>query len=203
MAYDTATILVSAVLILIALLALLQFVWFLRVNVFNPQGKGAWKRTTRTLRRFALLRQFQVLDHVGLRDEEGAMEIENMLIGYFGILIVTTLGARGTYYGMPDSQEWSVVLGDKKQVFPNPIKQQKRQIAALRTLFTNHNIYKVPIERVIYFTNRSGKTEINVTDDGSMMLPGKLSGYLDRSWFEKDAGIDVKKLAALASEGAR
>lgn len=193
-------ILVSFVLVVGGTIA--YVLYYLRESVWNPAGKGAEKRTSGTLKNFALVRRFKVLSGRTLHVKGEDYPIENMMIGYFGILLVTTCGARGEYYGTLDGDNWSVTLNDKKTTFPNPFKEQEKLIAAMRTLFSANNVYKVPIENLVVLSNRSNKTALYITNSGEILLPRKLKGYLQKSKFEKDAGIDIEQVAALLEQNS-
>jgi hypothetical protein len=179
----------------IASLAVICFL--LSINVFNPDGKGAYRKTRRILGKFAMLRGFRVLTNVSIDYKGKSYPIENMLIGYFGILLVHTLGGRGEYYGQIDGKTWQRTLKEKKTTFPNPVLEQAEAMTALRALFSQNKVFNIPIENIVYMTNRAKKTGLFITNDNKIFLPGKLRAYLDKTKFEKDVGIDVGKLTEI------
>lgn len=184
------------ILLAIALISLLYLGFYLlTIYVLNPSGKGAHKKTTRTLKKYGLIRGFKVLSDVRFTYKGKEHRIENILIGYFGVLIVHTLGGRGEYYGQLDGKEWSRNLDNKKDVFPNPVIAQDEAVAAMRAIFSKSKIFNVPIEPLVVLTNRSNKTKLYITNGNRILLPGKLKPYLDKTKFEKDAGVDVAKIA--------
>lgn len=175
----------------------LAVLWrYLSREALGASGKSAYKKTARILSRFALLRGFKVLTNVKAGSGGDAVVIENMLIGYFGILLVRTLGAKGSYYGTLDSDAWTLVRDEKKTVVPNAVKELEKNAAVLRAVFAKEKIYNIPIESIVYMANRSKKTALYITNNGEILAPGKLGGYLDKTKFEKDAGLDVLKIAA-------
>ena len=178
----------AAVTLFIALVFLFAY---LRREMMDTRGVSAPRATARTLRNFAFLRRFKVLSNI----EAGDVMIENMLVGYFGILLVRTLGAKGDYYGTLSGEQWSVVLGNNKTRFDNPVLSLTRQEAALRTLLSQKKLYNIPIERMVYISNKSSKTTVSITNNGEILMPGKLAGYLDKTKFEKDLGLDVNQIA--------
>ena len=187
------------VIALVALVALVITCAYLAREFINPKGKNAYKKTAGILARFALPRGFKVLKNVQIGTNDKSIIAENILIGYFGILIVRTLGAKGSYYGTLESDKWSIVRDEKKAYLPNAVLQLKQDEAAVRAVFANKNIYNIPIEYVVYMTNKSNKTQLHITNSGEILTPGKLGGYLNKTKFEKDAGIDVKKIASVLS----
>lgn len=189
----TYLLIIGAVVVFMVLFA------YLRQEVIDVSDKSAAKATRGILSRFGLPRGFKVLSNVVLTDGSGETSIENMLIGYFGILLIRTLGTRGEYYGTLDSESWTLAAKDKKHVLENPVKRLEREEAALRAIFSKNKIYNVPIERLVYVSNKSGKTAVYVTHSGEILSAGKLSSYLEKSRFEKDAGLDVKKIASVVT----
>ncbi|MCL2056000.1 MAG: NERD domain-containing protein [Oscillospiraceae bacterium] len=174
----------------------------LLLNVLNPDGKGAHRKTAAILQKYALIRGFKVLSGVTLRFKGDAFTIENMLVGFFGILIVSTMGGRGEYYGQIDGKQWQRVLGDEKKSFPNPIAEQDRAVAALRGVLSAKKLYNIPIEGLVYLSSGSKKTSLYVTHGGRILLPGQLAPYLRRTKFDKDTGLDVGKIEAAVRENA-
>lgn len=172
---------------------------YLRQEVFDASGKAAAKATRGILSRFGIPRGFKVLSNVTLDNGGGKITAENILVGYFGILLVHTLGARGEYYGTLDSESWTLVSKGKKLSIENPVKLLAREEAALRSVFSKNKAYNIPIERIVYISNKSSKTAVYVTHNGELLLGGKLSAYLEKSKFEKDTGLDVKKIANIVT----
>lgn len=164
---------------------------YLKREFFDPRGASAPKATTRILEKFAFLRRFKVLS--GVRVGDGP-EIENMLIGYFGVLIVRTLGAKGDFYGTLSGEKWAVVANDRKTQFDNPVLLMQKQAAALRAVFSANKLYNIPIECVVYISSKSAKTTVSITNNGEILMPGKLAGYLRKTRFEKDLGFDVDQI---------
>ncbi|MCL2034007.1 MAG: NERD domain-containing protein [Oscillospiraceae bacterium] len=178
----------TAVCLFIAVLLLLLY---LRREMFDTRGKSAPRATARVLSQFAFLRRFKVLSNVNLGD---GLAAENILIGYFGILLIHTLGAKGNYYGTLSGEQWSVVLNDKRTHLQNPVLLMQRQSAAIRTLLSKKKLYNIPIECIVYISNKSSKTTVSITNNGEILMPGKLSGYLDKTKFEKDLGLDIDQI---------
>ena len=174
-------------------IALCYYLFYVR----NTTGKGAAKRTERFLRRFAATRRFRVLSNLRFFHKDKEYVIENMLIGSFGILLVHTLGGRGSYYGSTDGKEWQRVLEKEKEraVFANPIKAQEEAIGGLRGIFAQHKVYSVPIEQVVAMTDKSRKTALYISNS-QILLPGKLKPLLHKTKYENDAGVDIDRVIA-------
>ena len=176
---------------------------YLRRNILNPGGKGAENITAGTLKRFGVIRRFKVLSNVEIAHGGKSAVIENMLIGYFGILIVTTCGRRGEYYGTPDGENWIVTYKQQRFTIPNPILQQQRSISILRAKFAQNKLYNIPVENLVVFTDKGKDTAVFVSGTDKILLSGKLRGYLSKSKFEQDIGLDVEQVANVLTGAAK
>lgn len=177
-------------------LGALGYGWhYLSQNVLNPSGKGAVRRTTGTLSKYAAIRRFKVLSDVTLTADGKTAHVENILIGFFGILLVHTCGARGEYYGTVDGEDWIITRDGTRATIPNPLREQQKAMAIMRTLFSKNKLYNLPIENVVYLSSKGKKTGLFITHSGQILLPGKLAGYLGKTKFDKDTGLDVQRVA--------
>jgi hypothetical protein len=170
---------------------------YLRENVINAGGKGAEKRMGRILSRYAAIRRFRVLRNLRFEAKEGAVPVEQLMVGFFGVLLVHTVGARGEFYGKLDDKEWVLVRDYKRIPFPNPYQGNQKAIAAIRALFSKNKLHNVPVHQVVVFTNASKKTSVMIAPDEAVLPRGKLKKYLQRTKFDHDAEIDVDRVAAL------
>lgn len=199
-----ANLVIISLLLAVFVLCLGAWVFqYLANNVLNANGKGAAKKTARELKNFSLIRGFKVLSNLELNWQGKTVHIENLLIGYFGILLVTTCGARGGFYGTLDGNSWVLAQGEsaeggggKRREIQNPCKEQVQILAMLREILSKKKIYNLPMEHIVYFSNRSRKTTVSITHNGELLLSGKLKGYLGKTKFERDIGIDIAEVAA-------
>lgn len=169
---------------------------------------NAQKHTASILKRFALTRGFRVLSGLELNVDGKTCPTENILIGYFGILVVKTLGERGEYFGETNDRSWTLIQGrtedspGEKIVIPNPLAQMQRTTVAIRTLLVKNGMAKVPVESVVYIADKSKNTFVYVKHDDNIQLPGKLPRYLNREKFEVDTGLDIQKVEQLLTANA-
>ena len=170
---------------------------YLVCEVWDSEGKNAAGKTRSILKRYAMLRNFKVLSNLQFETERGTIEVENVLIGFFGILIVHTCGMRGEYYKDATGEKWTVVSGVFRKSIENPHLQQQKAIAAMREIFAKNKIYKIPFEKVVFISSRSKKTAILIPASDELVLPGRLSSYLDKERFDNDANVDVEQLAGI------
>lgn len=188
---------------LLAVIALLGGLWFLYSYTkthYNPEKRK--KRVSGILRGFARPRGYRVLDHVEL---EG---IDHVLVGYFGLLLVSDLPGEGVYYGELADSKW--VCSDpperlergkdmRRQTIQNPLPAGERAIGLLRERLSKNGIYKLQMEHVAVISNRGSSVQITGSKGKVMNLRG-LSDLLSKSKYSADAGLDIPSLCA-AIEG--
>ena len=176
--------------------------FYLYRNVFNSEGKGAERKTGRTLKRFALIRRLHVLECLELGQRDKRLVIGHLLIGSFGILLVDTMGARGEYYGQPDESNWALLCNGKRIIIENPLRRQQEAMQVIREQLAANNIYKVHMEHILHFTSASKKNQIYVNDE-RLIRHSKLGKYLAHTRFEQDNGIDPDRIAEILNPFAR
>lgn len=184
--------------------ALFAIVITLLITLNNVRRiSNAEKHTASILKRFALTRGFRVLSGCNLTIDGKTFPTENILIGYFGILVIKTLGERGEYFGEVNDRTWTLVQGrtedipGEKTVIPNPLAELQRTTAAIRTLLVKNGMAKIPVESVVYVADKSKNTFVYVKHGDNIQLPGKLTRYLNREKFEADTGLDIQKVEEL------
>lgn len=197
---DFATLLLTLILFVFSFGSFYILYRYLRVNRFNPRGKGAEKHTRKVMQRYAVLHNYRTLSDLTFSLEGELIPVENVLVGYFGVLLVNTCGARGGYYGKVEDPEWIFLPEDdveagERESMPNPLYELNKAIRALRMEFADKKIYKVGIERAVVISNTSKKTAVYVTQEDLVFRKKELKGYLNRVKFDQDAGVAVDKVA--------
>lgn len=174
---------------------------------YNTRRKEKHSETTkkeisRVLRTMAPLREWKVLDGVTLADKEGEVTADHLVIGPFGVLVLSDIHRQGGYYGDLRDREWVISTGGEDKVetmrmrIPSPVKNNQRFVAALRALLTKAEVYNIQVEALCPVTQ--SKIEIYVTGANTAVVgAGKLRETLGRQKFQKDNGVDIERLAAL------
>lgn len=184
--------------VLSVLLAVAIFVY---VIVSGRRAKhGVLRSTTKTLSRYAGLRKYKTLSDLYVAHDGKTVYLENMLVGPFGILLLTTFESSGSYYGTVDAATWLRKDSDQSTRgtnIPNPLKEQEEAMLLLRSLFSKNKIYNVPIENHLCFPAQSKNVNVYVTNSGEILMPGKLGALLQRERFEYDNGVDAAQICEL------
>lgn len=191
-------------LIVIAIIIAVIIGWnYLRWEILNPKGKGSDKATRRALLRYALPHNFKVLSNLEIDTGKGLATAENILIGFFGILVVRTCGQRAEYYGEMSGKDWAVIdnKGLKTRI-PNPYYENEKAIQAIRALLAKNKIHNIGFENQVVMANKSDKTQVFVLHEDGIILKNKLSAHLNRAKFDEDKGVDPEKIAAVLEQYA-
>ena len=174
-----------------------------RTSVKNNHSERTRRDIRKTLRSMAPLREWRVLEDVSLTGHKGQVfTADHLVIGPFGVLVLTDIHQRGNYYGELRDAEWVISTGGESKVetlrvrVPNPIKNNEGFVSALREKLTAAEIYNIQVEALCPITQ--GQIQVFVTGAASMVVEnGKLRETLSRQKYQKDNGVDVAKIAAL------
>ena len=154
-------------------------------------GKDGEKKVAGILKKFAGIRSFKVINDLYLPLYDKTTQIDHILIGFFGILVIETKNLGGQIYGDPRKKDWTQIMGNKRHKLYNPLMQNQAHIDCIRHIFGEENLYNINIESLVVFTNR--KAELYIPK-GLPVLPVKrLKKFLHQPRFQKDTGFDVEK----------
>lgn len=194
----------EAVLIVLMSLVLITpsvlFTWYYFTRIRNKKPSYYGRQVHKILRRYAALHRYKVLRNASFQVNGKPASFSHLLIGPFGLLIVSTLDKRGSYFGDAKSQNW--ILDDTKSrtELPNPYLKNQKAIELLRVLFAKEQIYKVPVEQLIIYDSYAKKTGCFTGNDVAAIRLSKLREYLAKEKYEKDNGVDMERVAALFTQ---
>lgn len=174
-----------------AVLALIGFA-LLRRRKLRRLGIDGEKQVARALKKYAGIRSFKVINDIYLPLYDKTTQIDHILIGFFGILVVETKNYAGAIYGDPKKKEWLHVVGDDRHSFYNPLMQNQAHIDCLRHWLGKENLYNMNIESVVVFTRK--KAELYVPKGLPVIKLQRLGRFLHQPRFAKDSNYDVEKI---------
>ncbi len=193
--------LLFGVFLAVALAAILYSLW--KTNLRNKHSEKTKGEISRTLRSMAPLREWKVLDNVTVTGRKGQeYTADHLVIGPFGVLVLTDIHRRGGYYGELRDENWVISTGGENKVetyreqVPSPVKNNEGFVAAFRAILTAGEVYNVPVESLCPITQT--QIEVFVTRaQGQIVDAGKLREVLSRQKYQQDNGVDIGKIAAL------
>ncbi|MEG0693041.1 MAG: nuclease-related domain-containing protein [Oscillospiraceae bacterium] len=178
---------IAAVLILAAVLSVL-----LKKRKIKKLGIDGEKKVARVLKKYAGIRSYKVINDLYLPLYDKTTQIDHVLVGFFGILVVETKNLAGEVYGDPKKKEWLHVVGTKKHQLYNPLMQNQAHIDCIRHILGKENMYSVNIESLVVFSNK--KVQLYVPNKLPIINIKKLKKYLHKDRFEKDNNFDVEQI---------
>lgn len=191
---------ILAALILAAVLVKLLMSW-------NERKKGVdgLHRVQRLLKKFAGIRHFQVLSGLSLPLKGKPVLIDHILIGFFGIMLISVRNAQGAIYGNGRDKNWVRVVTkheqEKRGSFANPIPQNQECLEAVREVLLANHIYKTSIENYIVFANK--KAVLNTERGLPVLTYPQLKKLLKKSKYSADGDVDVERLTAVLKDAAQ
>lgn len=155
-------------------------------------GIAGEKKVAKKLKRFAVSRGFKLINGIYLPLYDKTTQIDHILIGYFGVIVVETKNYKGSVYGDLKAKKWMHVVGDDRNDFYNPIMQNQGHIDCIRNIFSKNDIYNVKIDNLVVFANK--KTELYIPKCDNVIKINKLNKFLHQVKYEADNGIDIDKI---------
>ena len=140
---------IVAVLILILVLSVV-----LKKKKSIKLGIEGEKKVSRVLKKYAGIRSYKVINDLYLPLYDKTTQIDHVLVGFFGILVVETKNLSGEVYGDPKKKDWLHIVGPKKHKLYNPLLQNQTHIDCIRYLLGKENMYNVNIESLVVFSNK-------------------------------------------------
>ena len=196
MTEDTLLIILSIFLMLVPTIGL---TWYYVTRVRDKKPAYYHRKVEAQLKRVAAIRKQKVLRDVSFTYGGKTGEFSHMLIGPFGVLVITVLDKRGVYYGDAKGKTWIFDNTKVKKEIPNPYLAVQKSIEVLRGLFGKNEIYRVPVEHIVVYDSYAKKSGCFVGNEIKRMRLKQLKSYLEREDFEKDNGVDEERIAALLS----
>ncbi|MEG0571425.1 MAG: nuclease-related domain-containing protein [Oscillospiraceae bacterium] len=154
-------------------------------------GADGEKKVARILKSIARFNDYKVINNIYLPLYDKTTQIDHIVIGPFGMLVIETKNHRGQIFGDPSKKDWSQIMGDAtKNKLYNPLMQNQAHIDCIRHILSSNNIYKVNIESLVVFSGK--KVALYVPKGLPVVTVNKLRKYLRKPKFEKFTDIDTK-----------
>lgn len=158
--------------------------------MFKNIGKNS---AFKIINRYAKLRKHKALSNIRLPYKKSNVLIDNIYIGYFGILVVGNIGFEGELYGNEKDSKWALYEKEGKTPIENQLLKLQQQVDAIRDIFIKEEIYKVDIKSCLVIWKSEKKLKSFVNCDYIFRL-NEFKRYITRSQFEQDKGIDIDKI---------
>lgn len=155
-------------------------------------GIDGEKKVASVLRRFAGIRSFKVINDIYLPLYDKTTQIDHILIGFFGMLVIETKNLAGEVYGDPGKKEWLHIVGSQRHKLYNPLMQNQTHIDCIRHILSTNKVYNVNIESLIVFTRK--KTQLYLPKGLPVIKLFQLKKFLKQPRFAEVKSIDVDRI---------
>ena len=179
--------------ILVVLIAVISLLVFLRKKKTDKIGVKGEKKVAKILKPWALMRSYKVINGLYLPLYDGTTEIDHIIIGFFGMIVIETKNMGGEIYGDVKAKDWTHIMGDKKHKMYNPVMQNQAHIDCIRHCFAKEKIYNINIDNVVVFANNKAQLFLQ-KGDATIIKISQLKKLLNKVKYEKDKDVDVDKL---------
>ena len=184
------------IIIAVAAAASALCVWLLWTIGRSPKGQKA--KVTRILKQYSGIRSYKVISDITLKDGNKSVHVDNILVGFFGIILINSQVERDAdYYGDEKDEQWSVVKKDVKTRFRNPLIDGASAMEIIRKDFAKKNIYRIQMEQLVVFTASFNKTGLYIKDTLPIVNVRKLHSFLSKTRFDKDNNVDVEQITEI------
>lgn len=162
-------------------------------NRIYKAGKKGEKQVQHILEKIAKKNHYEVINDIYLPLYEESTQIDHIVVGNFGIAVLETKNVGGEIYGSKKDKNWTQILKEERKTLYNPLAQNKTHVDCVQHLLQKEEIYKVPIQSLVVFTNPH--CELNIDRGNPVITIDLLKKYFKKPQFKKDMGVDVKKVS--------
>lgn len=187
------TILASVFGVLVFIL-LMVFV-YRRSNPKKGKGKNHGRafnseKVVAAARRFAGQNSFRFIAPARLGKDGAVADLDAVVVGYFGVLGVISLGYSGEIYGEAGEDTWLQVAPDGTRTrFENPVNAAAAAVRVVRDALFGQKMKKVPVEVVYVFATPDAQLAVPRS-----MAPMRLKQFkelLKKEKYLEDCGLDL------------
>ena len=149
-------------------------------------------KTRTILKRYSLLREYKVLSNVKVNVSGEEHIFDEMMIGHFGILCLTTFNGKGELFGNEGDEHFITLYKNKteRKEAPNLIKKSLKDEEILRKILADNKIYSIKIEKGIVAEHRMCLPMIP-SDKVAVYTPDTLKRHLNCGKYDIDYKINV------------
>lgn len=142
------------------------------------------KRVSTILQNIAKENNFVIMNDVYLPLYKGSTQIDHLIFGNFGILVIETKNHRGKIVGSVEDEYWAQKLGYRSYRFYNPLFQNQTHINAVSYLLKKENLAHVPVYGVVVFSHPNAYIDLQESHV-PVITADFLETYLNNDRFKK------------------
>ncbi|MFW6024968.1 MAG: nuclease-related domain-containing protein [Candidatus Woesearchaeota archaeon] len=170
----------------------------------KQSGKRGERKVKRILKKYK--KDVFVMNDVMLPLYDNYTQIDHLVIGDFGLIVIETKNHSGIIYGDKNAKKWVIKknLFNKKD-FYNPVKQNETHKKTVN-YWLKHNHFNVPIDNLVVFT---GNVTVKCKGRVPICSPKQLKRYINsyiknpKTTVEKEAIYNYLKQINVTSKSAK
>ena len=190
-------------LVSITILGVFGFILYRRSNpaVKKPLGReNRSQRAVSVMRNFARSNSYHIIAPAEFQHGKVVARLDALVIGYFGILAVKSLGYNGEIYGSASDKEWvQINEGGMRNPFPNPITESAADVRAIREALLSAKLRQIPVEVVCVFTEPTAQLALP-RSTGHYTL-ADLKSLVQKEKYQEDKGFDLEAIEKALKAG--
>jgi hypothetical protein len=94
--------------------------------------------------------KYKVINNLVLQNRDRTSQIDHLIVSDYGLFVIETKNLKGWIFGFENSEYWTQVIYKRKELFYNPIRQNRGHIMALR--HTLDSFPQITINPIVVFT---------------------------------------------------
>lgn len=155
-------------------------------------GNNCEKSVKHILNKICKNKKYKLLNNIYLPLYDTTTEIDHIIIGDFGVLVVETKGLNGEVYGNEYEKNWTHIIGEKKHTLYNPLMQNKTHISCIQHILRKENIYNVDIYSLVVFAGNN--IELNIPKGLPIITSDLIKSYFKKEFFKKQSKFNVEQV---------
>ena len=157
-------------------------------------GKNGEKKVGKVLEKIAgkSANRYRVIHDLYLPLYDKTTQIDHIVIGRFGMVVVETKAMNGEIYGTEKDNDWANVVNEHKTRFYNPLLQNKTHVDCVRHILKKENIYRVNIDSLVVFSQKTAI--LNIPRKLPVITINLLKKYFKKARYRQDNQVDVNKV---------
>lgn len=157
-------------------------------------GKNGEKKVGKALEKIAgkSANRYRVIHDIYLPLYDKTTQIDHIVIGRFGMVVVETKAMNGEIYGTEKDNDWANVVNEHKTRFYNPLLQNKTHVDCVRHILKKENIYRVNIDSLVVFSQKTAI--LNIPRKLPVITINLLKKYFKKTRYRQDNQVDVNRV---------
>lgn len=181
----------------IFLLMALYTAWYLwrkkkRESATDRIGAAGERLMASQLKKIAGQYGWTVLNNVYLPLYDKTTQIDHLIVGEFGVLVVETKHISGVIYGDAASKNWKQDIGKKHNTLYNPLLQNKAHLDCLSHHLKKAGLKNVSVSGVVVFSAKDAY--LNLPKGLPVVTMDRLPDFLKRSSFHARSKTDPQEV---------